>query len=65
MPKAAYNGQKLIKAVPAEIAAATKVMIPATPVTVLVKNNTNNTTANTKRMTLSVEPKFFFILFVF
>lgn len=62
MPNKVYKGQKLIKLVANKIPPNTSSTIPKVPVTVPVKNNTENKTAAMMRMILSVEPTFVFII---
>ena len=64
MPNSVYNGQKLIRLVANKITPKTRSTYPRVPVTVPVKNSTENKTAAMMRMILSVEPTFVFIIFI-
>lgn len=58
-----YNGQEIRKLVNPKTAATTKPTIPIVPVMVPEKYNPSITAAIVNRMTLSVLPMFFFMLF--
>ena len=62
IPNNGYNGQKLTKLVKIKMAAKTSNTMPHVPVTIFVKYKTTNTMASKIRITLSVDPIFFFMM---
>lgn len=65
MPKTAYNGQKFIKLVANNTPPTINKITPNVPVTTLVKNKTDTTTANNILIILSMVPRFFFMICTF
>ena len=65
IPSGRYNGQKLIKLVSVNTAAKTNSTIPIVPYMIFVKNAIAITKASTKRIILSNEPIFFFMILFF
>ena len=65
MPKTAYNGQKFIKLVANKTPPTINKITPNVPVTTLVKNKTDTTTANNILIILSMVPRFFFMTYTF
>lgn len=65
IPNSVYKGQKLITVVTKKIPPNTSNIVPAVPVTVLVKYNAAKIAATIILITLSAMPMFFFIYFFY